>query len=208
MKNYFVTGIGTGVGKTVVSAIFTESLEADYWKPIQAGGLEHTDTDIVKNLISNTKSKFHPETYRLKHPASPHYSAFLENIKIQESNIIKPKTNNNLIIEGAGGLMVPLNNNFMIVDLIKQLNAEVVLVSGNYLGSINHTLLSVEALKNRSVPIKGIVFCGEINEASEDFILKYTGLPFILRVGYENLFSKTVIRKYADILYPFLKDLR
>ena len=200
MKQYFITGIGTGVGKTIVSAIFTESLEADYWKPIQAGSLEHTDTEIVRSFVSNKKSKFHSETYRLKYSASPHYSAFLENIKIQAANIIKPKTQNTLIIEGAGGLMVPLNNNFMLVDLIKQLETEVILVSSNYLGSINHTLLSVEALKSRSIPIRGIVFCGEKNESSEDFILEYSSVPCILKVRYENVFDKSVILKYSNIL--------
>jgi len=200
MKEYFITGIGTGVGKTIVSAIFTEALKADYWKPIQSGSIELTDTDIVKSLISNNKSKFHTEAYKFKHPASPHYSAFLENTNIKANDIIKPKTNNNLIIEGSGGLMVPLNKNFLVVDLIKQLNAEVILVSANYLGSINHTLLSLEALKSRSIPIKGIVFCGEKNDSSENFILEYTKLPCILKVDFEEKFDKNIIKKYSERL--------
>ncbi|MFH0867509.1 MAG: dethiobiotin synthase, partial [Bacteroidota bacterium] len=134
MKNYFVTGIGTDVGKTIVSAILCEALQADYWKPVQCGSLDHTDSDVVRNLLSNNKSNIHPEIYRLKTAASPYHAATLENVYIDPGKIILPKTNNDLIIEGAGGLMVPLNDNYLMIDLIKKLNAEVILVSQNYLG--------------------------------------------------------------------------
>lgn len=200
MKRYFITGIDTGVGKTIVSAIIAEALKADYWKPIQAGNLECTDSDVVKRLISNDISKFHPEKYKFKTPASPHYAAELENIVIDPDNFKIPETSNHLIIEGAGGLMVPLNMNFLMIDLIKKLEAEVILVSQNYLGSINHTLLSVEALKNRSIPIKGIVFNGVGNLSSENYILEYTGIPCILKIGQEQCLNKLSILKYSEIL--------
>lgn len=200
MEKYFITGIGTDVGKTVVSAIFTEALEADYWKPLQAGNLEQTDTDVVKSLVSNTVSKFHPETYKFKMPASPHKAAEAEGIEINSKNFILPDTTNSLIIEGAGGLMVPLSENFLMIDLIKQLNAEVILVSMNYLGSINHTLLSVEALNARNTSIKGIIFNGDRDEATENFILGYTKLPCLLRIAKEEKFTKQTVKKYSEIL--------
>src|ERR1700761_4326340 len=132
-KPLFVTGIGTGIGKTIVSAVLTESLKADYWKPIQSGDLDNSDTLKVKSLISNTVSKFFPEAYRLTQPYSPHKSADLDGIIIDPEKIIMPDTNNQLIIEGAGGLMVPINNNFLMIDLIQQLKADVVLVIKHYL---------------------------------------------------------------------------
>ena len=200
MKRYFITGIGTGVGKTIVSAIFVEAFKADYWKPIQAGNLKCTDSDIVKGLIGNDISKFHPEAYKFKTPVSPHFAGELENINIIPDKIILPQTKNHLIIEGAGGLMVPLCKNFLMIDLIKKLNAEVIIVSQNYLGSINHTILSVEALRSRSIPLKGVVFSGERNESSENYILEYTGIPCILRVGQEQGLNKLSILKYSEIL--------
>src|SRR5476649_1485023 len=148
-KPLFVTGIGTGIGKTIVSAILTEKLKADYWKPIQAGDLDNSDTLKVKSLITNTSSKIHPEAYRLTQACSPHKAAAIDGITIDQKNILLPVTDNKLIIEGAGGLMVPLNNNFLMIDLIQQLNAGVILVVKHYLGSINHTLLSLEALYSR-----------------------------------------------------------
>jgi len=194
---FFVTGIGTGVGKTVVSAILVEALKADYWKPVQAGGLDNTDTDVVKSLVSNGISKFFQETYKLKTPASPHYAAEVESIKVSPADFKIPETKNHLIIEGAGGLMVPLNDDFLMIDLIKQLNAEVILVSQNYLGSINHTLLSIDALKVRNIPVKGIVFNGEQNSSSEKYILEYSGFPCILRLPNEEKIDKDAVLKNA-----------
>lgn len=175
----FITGIGTGVGKTVVSAVLVEKLKADYWKPIQSGDLDHSDTLMVRSLVSNTTSVFYPEAYRLTQPYSPHKSAELDGIVIDPANIILPETENQLIIEGAGGLMVPLNDRFLMVDLIKQLGAEVVLVSQNYLGSINHTLLSIELLKSRSIPVKGIIFNGETDIHSQKVILEYSEINLL-----------------------------
>src|ERR1700753_1865673 len=144
-KPLFVTGIGTGIGKTIVSVILVEKLQADYWKPVQSGDLQDTDSDKIRSLVSNDKTRIFPEAYRLTQPFSPHKSAAIDNVTIDPDAFVVPVTDNMLIIEGAGGLMVPLNNNFLMIDLIKKLNAEVILVSRNYLGSINHTLLSLEA---------------------------------------------------------------
>ncbi len=178
-ERLFVTGIGTGIGKTIVSAVLVEKLKADYWKPIQSGDLDNSDSLSVQNLLSNSNTKIHPEAYRLTQPFSPHKSAALDGITINPENITPPQTNNTLIIEGAGGLMVPLNNQFLILDLIKQLGAEVVLVSQNYLGSINHTLLSINILKQNHIPIKGLIFNGVRDADSESFILNYTGIKLL-----------------------------
>ena len=198
MKSYFVTGIGTDVGKTVAAAILTEALHADYWKPVQAGALDFTDTDTVKSLVSNPTSTFHPEAYRLKMAASPHRAAAAEGIELNVRSIKLPPTENNLIVEGAGGLMVPLNKRFLMLDLVQQLGLEVVLLSRNYLGSITHTLLTAEVLRYRKVPVAGIIFNGEENAASEDFIIKYTGLRRLPSIRQEADFCKEAVAAYAE----------
>src|SRR5690606_5262062 len=193
----FITGIGTDVGKTIVSAIFTEALQADYWKPIQSGDLHNSDTDKVKKMVSNTTSVFHESAYNLLTPASPHYSAELDGITIDLKKIKEPKTKNHLVIEGAGGIYVPLNQSDTILDLIKP-EYKVVVVSRHYLGSINHTLLTIEALKNKGLEIFGIVFNGEENKASETIILQKTNIPCLGRIEPEPYFDKNVVQYYAE----------
>ena len=199
MRHLFISGIGTEIGKTIASAVLVEKLQADYWKPVQSGELENSDSMLVERLISNRKTIIHPEAYRLTQPFSPHKSAALDGITIDLDNIHLPKTDNQLIIEGAGGLMVPLNEKDLIVDLIKKFDAEVILVSKNYLGSINHTLLSVELLKKRSIPIRKLIFCGESNPSSEDAIYSQTGLD-ILRIPFFNVLNKEKIAEFANQL--------
>jgi dethiobiotin synthetase len=179
MKPLFVTGIGTDIGKTIVSAVLVEKLNADYWKPVQSGDLENSDTLKVKNLVANKNSIFHEEAYRLTQPYSPHKSAALDGVEIDLNFFSLPKTSNQLIIEGAGGLMVPLNNKNHVIDLIPRFNAEVVLVVKHYLGSINHTLLSLDILRNRSIPVKGIIFNGEPDKYSEQAISDYWAVPVL-----------------------------
>ncbi len=201
-KKYFITGIGTHVGQTVLSAILVEALQADYWKPIQAGDLHFTDSDKVASLVSYPQTTFFPSTYALETPASPHYAAALDNVNIKVSDFLLPQTQNSLIVEGAGGVLVPLNNNELILDLIKSLNLEVILVIKNYLGSINHSLLSISVLKHSGVLIKGLIFCGETVEASENFILNYSGIPCLGRVPIlqeitkENILAQALQFKY------------
>ena len=133
-QQYIIAGIGTEIGKTFISSILTESLQADYWKPIQSGALDFTDTDTVRSLISNDKTLFHPETYRLNQPMSPHAAAAIDGVEIELLKFEIPQTNNHLIIELAGGIMVPLNDRETNLDLIKKLNIPVILISKNYLG--------------------------------------------------------------------------
>lgn len=198
-NSYFITGISTDVGKTIVSAIITEALQADYWKPIQSGDLHNSDADKVKKLISNKKTIFHKEAYRLQTPASPHYSAELDGIEININDIERPSTTNHLVIEGAGGLLVPLNNNHTIADLMMPFD-KIILVSRHYLGSINHTLLTFEALKQRNLSVYGIIFIGNENKSSESIILQKTGVKCLGRIDEEPYFDKNVISYYADKL--------
>ncbi len=167
MNTIFVTGIGTNVGKTVASAILCEALEADYWKPVQSGFEEGTDAEFLKSLITNKKSVIHPETYKLKLASSPHIAARKEEIKIDLDKIVEEflkmqssiaNRQSSIIIEGAGGLMVPLNENEFVIDLIKKLNAKVILLSKNYLGSINHSLLTASVCKQNNLDVLGWMF--------------------------------------------------
>lgn len=184
MRPIFVTGIGTEIGKTYCSAILTEVWKADYWKPIQAGELDQLDSDVVRNHVTNKKTVIHPERYLLSEPMSPHAAARIDGIEINLSDFDLPKTENQLVIEGAGGLMVPLNDKGdLIIDLIQYLNAEVVLVSKNYLGSINHTLLSVKMLQARKIPIKGILFNGDENLETQKVIQNISREKIIGRVA-------------------------
>jgi len=199
-RTLFITGIGTGIGKTIVSAVLTEKLKSDYWKPIQSGDLDDSDTLKVKGLVSNTASVFHTEAYRLTQPYSPHKSAAIDGITIDLNKIIAPKTNNNLLIEGAGGLMVPLNDEYLMIDLIKKLDVEVLLVSQNYLGSINHTLLSVAMIKQYDIKIAGIIFNGKTDENSESYILNYTGLKLLGHLPEFETVDKDTIVKAGDFI--------
>ena len=194
----FITGISTDVGKTIASAIIVEALQADYWKPIQAGDLEHSDTHKVQSLVSNTQSHFHSNSYALQTPASPHLAAAIDGITITMNQIQEPKTNNHLVVEGAGGILVPLNETQSVVDLI-QPEYKVIVVSRHYLGSINHTLLTIEALQNRKIQVAGIIFSGDENTSSESLILSRTAVPFIGRIAQEPYFDTNVISEYAEL---------
>jgi len=196
----FITGIDTGIGKTLVSAILTEKLNADYWKPIQSGDLDSSDTLKVKSLISNKVTHFFPEAYALTQPFSPHKSAALDKVTIDLENIVLPKTDNQLIIEGAGGLMVPLNDNFLIIDLIKQLNARVILVSKHYLGSINHTLLSLHALKKYGIPVMGVVFNGNKDIYSKSYILEYSEVADLGQIPELKTINKKTVKEAGKFI--------
>ena len=204
MIRYFITGIGTEVGKTITSAVITQALKADYWKPVQAGELNHSDRMKVENLIDNNRSKFHPEAYRLNQPMSPHAAAERDGIKIDIASIKMPHTDNHLVIEGAGGLLVPLNDNDTILNLIETLNCEVILVSRHYLGSINHTLMSIELLKQRNIRIKGILFNGKENKDTESIITKMSGIEVLGRIDELENLNKSVINSIAQDLKNIL----
>ena len=197
---YFVSGIGTEVGKTIISAILAEALKADYWKPIQAGDLEQSDSIKVRDLLSNQSTQIHPESYQLKLPMSPHAAAEKEQVAIELSAMPLPNTSRPLIVEGAGGLLVPINKKECIIDLVDSLKLEVILVSKHYLGSINHTLLSIEALEARSIPIKGIIFNGQPNHDTESIILSKSGLKMIARIPTMKSVNKQSVKALANII--------
>lgn len=193
--NFFVTGIDTDSGKTLVSAILCEFLQADYWKPIQAG--LPRDTDTVQSLVSNSKTFFHPEHYLLKMPASPHASAKAEGKTLKISDVKIPTTNNDLIIEGAGGCLVPINDEDFVIDLAIKFNCPVILVADLYLGSINHTLLTAHLLQQKKLVVKGIVFNGQQNPESENIILRHTKFRKLIHILPEKTINQDIVKKYA-----------
>jgi dethiobiotin synthetase len=203
----FVTGISTDVGKTIASAIITQALEADYWKPIQSGDLHNSDSMKLESLLSNAKTKIHPESYLLKTPASPHWAAEIDNLTIDKKNIREPQTSNHLVIEGAGGLLVPINQTDTILDLI-QPDYKVVVVSRHYLGSINHTLLTIEVLNSKNIAIAGIIFSGSEHPSTESIILAKTGIRCIGRINEEPHFDAAIVAQYAQKMKPELEKLK
>ncbi|TXG37011.1 dethiobiotin synthase [Seonamhaeicola maritimus] len=205
MKTYFITGISTEVGKTVASAIITEALQADYWKPIQAGELDNCDTKKVERLVSNTKSKFHINSFALNTPMSPHAAAKIDKVSIEKLKIKRPKTENNLVIEGAGGLLVPINDSETILDLIRPKD-KVIVVSRHYLGSINHSLLTINALKDKGHSV-AVLFSGDEHPSTESIIKKMTDVIVIGRINEEPYFDQNVVKEYADIFRDNLKKL-
>lgn len=192
-----IAGIGTEIGKTVVSAIYCKAFAADYWKPVQAGELDYSDSHKVAALSG---AKTWPEAYRLQHPMSPHAAAALEQIRIEPQQFQVPETAQNLVVELAGGLMVPLNEHYLNIDLAAQLGYPVVLVSRYYLGSINHTLLSIAMLRQRGLDIAGIVFNGERNEQSRSAILQYSDLPVLLDIDEHPTLDASLVAQYAETL--------
>ena len=201
----FITGIGTEVGKTVASAIVTEALEADYFKPIQAGDLAHSDTDKVKSMITNSKSVFHKNSYALQTPMSPHAAAKIDGVEIRLTDIKLPDTKNHLVIEGAGGLLVPINNSETILDIIPN-EALVIVVSRHYLGSINHSLMTLQILKDKGFrPV--ILFNGNEHPTTESIIAEMSECEILGRIDNEPYFDQNVIKEYADLFKEKLKKL-
>lgn len=181
-ERLFVTGTDTDIGKTIVCAILMSGLQCDYWKPVQSGLDELSDTDWIKDKTELPASHFHPETYRLTLPLSPHASAAHDGITIELDTFSVPKTSNTLIIEGAGGIMVPLNDRHFMVDLIKKTNAHVLLVARSSLGTINHTLLSIESLRQNGLNILGVVLNGEKNPGNKEAIENYGNINVIAQI--------------------------
>jgi dethiobiotin synthetase len=202
----FITGISTDVGKTIASAIVVEALQADYWKPIQAGDIENSDSHKIKSFVSNKTTIIHPNSYLLNTPASPHLAAEIDGVIIDLQQIKEPNTQNHLVIEGAGGVFVPLNDTDCVIDLI-QPDYKVIVVSRHYLGSINHTLLTIESLHNRKIAIGGIIFSGNENPSTESIILNKTGIKYLGRIEQEPYFDQYVIKEYADLFREKLLSL-
>ncbi len=207
MHRIMVAGIGTGVGKTIVSMILTTLLKGDYWKPIQCGDEENSDTAMVKRWLDTTVHTIHPPVYSLKAPLSPHQAARLENTLIRLDSITLPKTACPLIIEGVGGILVPLTPKISSLDLFKSWDCQWVIVSKHYLGSINHTLLTLEVLKKLCLPILGIIFNGEHNLDSESAILEISQVFVLGRLLPEANLTPQTIQRYSKQWEPLFSRL-
>lgn len=205
MNSYFVTGIGTDVGKTVAAAIVTSALKADYWKPIQSG-LTETDRGTLQDLLPNFQGTFHPEAYRLKTPMSPHKAAEIDGVSIELDKIKRPETSRNLVVEGAGGILVPLNEEHTIADLI-QPSDKIILVSSGYLGSINHTLLSIAYLKSRGLKCSGIIYNHVDLHGTIEVIEKMSEVPTIGLIDKHEKITPDVIEEYAQKFQQKLESL-
>jgi dethiobiotin synthetase len=205
MKPIFISGIGTGIGKTVIASIITEAMKADYWKPVQAGYDPGTDRGLVASLISNSKTIIHPETYLFKLAASPHIAAQRENRRIEPEKIdgdfSRMDRNRPLVIEGAGGLMVPLNEKEFVIDLVKRLDARLVLVSRNYLGSINHSLMTAAICRQYDLDVAGWVFNDQYLNYEKE-IVDWSGYPALFSVPLMNPLSKEAILTAAESIPP------
>lgn len=201
MKRIIVAGIGTGVGKTVVSAIVATALEADYWKPVQCG---EEDSTIMKRMLDPFKHTIHPTAYTFKAPLSPHHAAALEKVYIDCNSIRPPSTRKSLVIEGVGGVLVPLTLKTYTLELFKTWNCSWIIVSHHYLGSINHTLLTLEVLKSHGIPIAGLIFNGEPNPASENVILNIGQVPLLTKLLPQSTLNKQNIQLIAEQWKPKL----
>lgn len=197
----FITGIGTDVGKTIAAAVFTEALRADYWKPVQSGNTGDVDAETVRSLITNSRTVIHPETYSFKAPVSPHLAAKLENQAIHTDQIILPATSNHLVIEGAGGLLVPLNETAYVIDLAQKFDAEVVLVVRAYVGCINHALLSLDYLLKHHYRVKGLVLNGRFEPEVKEAILRHPGIPVLAEWEEGAVPDRALISRYASSLH-------
>lgn len=207
MEKIFVTGIGTGIGKTFISAILAKALNADYWKPVQAGFEDGTDSEQVAEWLKDSGSVVHPEVYRLSKPASPHIAAREQGITIDIQKICKqiPIINRTLLIEGAGGLLVPLNESAFVADLIKALDAKVILVSRNYLGSINHSLLTARVCRDMQLPVIGWIFNDQYLDYEEE-IVQWSNFPRIASIPYSENINGTFINAQAAAIRKQLKE--
>lgn len=205
MKPIFISGIGTDVGKTCMAAVVTEALQADYWKPIQAGFDKGTDRETVAGLISNSKSVCFPERYKLALPASPHISAREEGVKIEMSELLDalPITSKQLVIEGAGGLLVPINEHEFVGDLIQELDAHLILVSRNYLGSINHSLLTAQWVKQHNISCLGWIFNDQFMDYEEE-IVAWSGFKKLGSFPFDDHFNATTVTRWAEEIRPNL----
>lgn len=202
MSHIFVTGISTEVGKTVASAVLVEALGADYWKPVQAGDLDRSDSMTVDSLLQHPDSVVHPNAYALNTPMSPHAAAALDGIHIELDAIQRPSTDKHLVIEGAGGLLVPLNETDTIADLIFP-EDRVVVVSRHYLGSINHSLLTLGYLQHKGLDT-ALIFVGDEHPSTESIIVQKTGVRILGRLPWLSRLDATAVHRLAEAMRPAL----
>lgn len=207
MHPFFITGIGTGVGKTLVSAIVTEAIGGWYWKPVQAGFDEGTDAEWVGERLSR-KGRVLPEAFKLRLPASPHIAAREEGVRLTVKGIVSQlPAERPLVVEGAGGLLVPLNDTEFMADLALALDATVILVSRNYLGSINHSLLTAEVCRGRGLRVAGWIFNDQYMNYEEE-IVNWSGYPRLGSVPFRESPDSGFVGAQAELLRPVLSAAR
>lgn len=202
-ESFFITGTDTGVGKTVVSALLCVGLDATYWKPVQTGTREGTDTETVMRLAQLPRDRTLPESYRFKPPVSPHLAAKWAGVQIELRKIKVPvAVRGSLIAEGAGGALVPLNRTQLMTDLMRHLNLPVLLVARTSLGTINHTLLSLAALRTACLDVRGVIVVGKRNRDNRDAIERYGKIPVVgtvpLLKQIDRAALRTIFRKHFD----------
>lgn len=207
-KSYFITGIHTDAGKTVAAAFLQIALDADYWKPIQAGDLDFGDTDRVKAWTGADPSRFHPVRHELNTPASPHYAAAVDGVEIKLSDFTLPGTGDRaLIVEGAGGILVPINDQETVADLMVQLDIPVILVSRHYLGSINHTLLSIEYLRSRGIKLAGIIYSGGNSPETVRIVGELTGIKIIAELPELDTINQSALAALVNEDHELLRAI-
>lgn len=199
MQRIAIAGTHTDIGKTIVAAVLAEALGAGYWKPVQAGSLDHTDTMTVRSLVSEHINVY-PEFLRLQMAASPHTAAAHEGITIDHTQFTWPETDNTLLVETAGGLLSPMSDQHTMADFISYYNMPAFLVTKHYLGSINHTLLCLEVMKQRGIQLAGLIVSGDRHKPSESFVRSYTGVNTLLHVPQLAQLSKETVKKAANYL--------
>lgn len=193
-SGFVVTGTGTGIGKTVFAAALTAALDGYYWKPIQSGLDGETDTETVARLSALPRDRLLPEAYRLTAPLSPHRAAELDGIRIDTAQLRPPRTTAPLVIEGAGGLLVPITRDLLQIDLFASFALPLIVCARTELGTINHTLLSVEAIRSRSLPLAGIAFIGEENADTEATICDFAHTKRLGRLPRLDLLTADTLR--------------
>lgn len=193
-----VAGIGTDVGKTIVSAILAILLQGDYWKPIQCGDEESSDQAQLMKWLDPLQHTVHQPAYSLPHKLSPHHAARLERMTIESEELRIPQTDRSLIIEGVGGVLVPLTSTISSLDLFCSWDCQWVVVSNHYLGSINHTLLTIRELRRRCIPLLGLIFNGVPNSDSESVILEISQLPCLGRLLPEVELNRQTFKRYVE----------
>ena len=199
MSNRFIiAGVHTGIGKTIVSAVICQATGCHYWKPVQAGFEEGTDSNFIRSVVTHPNTIVHPERFLLNTPMSPHEAARIDGLQIQPEDFSMPQTDAPLLIETAGGLMSPLASGFLNIDLIRQLQLPVLFVTMDYLGSINHTLLSLAALNAAGIPVRGLIFSGSETASSREFIRQHTALPELFSIPLLPELSSAYIQQAAQ----------
>ena len=196
-KSIAILGIHTGIGKTIAAAVIAEAIGADYWKPVQAG-TEEQDTVLVRELISNGPTRVHKEAVVLSQPMSPHTAAEIDGVVVDYTKFTWPASDKTLLVETAGGILSPMSGSTTMADFVSHYKLPAILIAQNYLGSINHTLLSIEVLKSRGINMLGIVMNGVTNSSSETFIEQYSGMPIIARISHFGRLDNAAIAACAS----------